>query len=98
MADVNISFGSDDLKKILDDLNKALDKLSKKEIIGPDDATNAKKLAAEALKVDNALKRATTQAEKLNQKEKELLKELAEQPNFKSVNIKHKGFFGKFGL
>ncbi len=36
--------------------------------------------------------------QKLNQKEKELLKELSEQQNFKSVNIEHKGFFNKFGL
>lgn len=36
--------------------------------------------------------------QKLNQKEKELLKELSEQPNFKLVNVEHKGFFGKFGL
>lgn len=35
---------------------------------------------------------------KLSPKEKELLKELAEQPGFKTVNVEHKGFFGKFGL
>jgi len=36
---------------------------------------------------------------KLNHKERELLKELAEQPNFKSLGIENeKGFFSKFNL
>jgi DnaJ-class molecular chaperone len=36
---------------------------------------------------------------KLSNKEKELLKELAEQPNFKSSsNENDKGFFKRFGL
>lgn len=35
---------------------------------------------------------------KLTNKEKELLKELAEQPNFKSNSSDEKGFFSRFGL
>jgi hypothetical protein len=65
MADVNINFSSDDLKKILDDINKAVTKLSKKEIFGKDDVTNAKQMAANTLKAQNALDRAKISAENL---------------------------------
>ena len=61
MADVNINFNSDEnldkLRKDLQDILKLVKAIKKADIIGDDEAVKAKKLAAEMLKVENALKR-----------------------------------------
>jgi len=81
MADINFNFKSDDLeelKKLLNDIATQIKKLQKGEIIGQDEAVRAKKLAAEALKVENAMKRQeiaskgiADRQERINQKQKE---------------------------
>lgn len=61
MADVNINFKADEnldkLKKDLQAILKLVKDIKKSDIIGEDEAVRAKKLTAEMLKVENAIKR-----------------------------------------
>lgn len=69
MADVNITFGTDDsldkLKKDMQDILKLVKDIKKADIIGDDEAVKAKNLAAAMLKAENALKRQEQTAERL---------------------------------
>ena len=79
MADIKFNFDFDNLeegKKFLAELKKASESIAKNIAkvgkITDDDATKAKKLATEALKVENAYKRTQLQAQKVAQSQERI--------------------------
>lgn len=72
MADINLTFGTNDLnelKKLLQQISKEIQRIKSADIIGDDEATKAKRLVAEQQKISNEIKKQELYAKSLEDKQ-----------------------------